>query len=205
MIELLFIRHGRTAWNDEGRIQGRHDEPLSERGRAEIAARRLPADFAGAEWWSSPLSRAYETAQLLGIENPKTDDRLREISWGDWEGMTKTEIAARFPAMIAEAERIGAAYRRPGGESPADVQARVMEWLGERSFHTPKYGVVCHRGLIGGLMALATGWDMIGKPPLKLDWTAAHRFTWDGARLDLVEPNIPLPLKSDHPQTEQAL
>ena len=85
---ISFIRHGSTAWNEERRMQGRRDVPLSERGRAQVSAWRLPAESAGAplSWVSSPLRRAVETAEILGGGAPSREGALVEMDWGDWEG-----------------------------------------------------------------------------------------------------------------------
>lgn len=89
---LYIIRHGETKVNTEGRLCGHIDIPLNDNGRllAELTGEGL-ADIAFDEVVSSPLSRAYETAQLILSKNKKpevkisTDDRLKEIFWGAWE------------------------------------------------------------------------------------------------------------------------
>ena len=68
MIRLAFLRHGITAWNREGRIQGRTDIPLDPEGRDRLARLTLPPDWRDATLHASPLSRAVETARLLGIK-----------------------------------------------------------------------------------------------------------------------------------------
>src|SRR5258707_10355824 len=88
VLKIALIRHGPTVWNDEGRIQGQMDMPLSEAGRARIAALAPPKGFESARAFSSPLGRATETAKLLGLD-PAIDARLIEHHWGRWEGMTR--------------------------------------------------------------------------------------------------------------------
>ena len=73
MIDVLLIRHGRTAWNARGRIQGQRDIRLSEIGRAELAARRIPSQYTRYRWYASPLARAVETARILGARDLRTD------------------------------------------------------------------------------------------------------------------------------------
>ena len=91
---LYIMRHGKTDWNVRHKLQGRTDIPLNEEGRrmAETAReeyRAVPLD----ECWSSPLVRARETAEIVlrGRGIPiYTDDRLREMSFGEYEGMENT-------------------------------------------------------------------------------------------------------------------
>ena len=95
-MRLYFIRHGETDWNRERRMQGMVDIPLNEKGRmlAEITAKqlsRIPFDLI----ISSPLCRAIETARIVTghADIPlQVDERIRELSWGDWEGLTQTDL-----------------------------------------------------------------------------------------------------------------
>ena len=123
-MRICLIRHGPTAWNEGGRIQGRADIALSAAGRAEVRGWRLPAGFAGARWLTSPLRRARETAALLpgsGVVEP----RLVEMDWGAWEGWRGAELRAKAPAELAANEALGLDFRPPGGESPREVGARA--------------------------------------------------------------------------------
>lgn len=97
---LLLIRHGETAWNALGRIQGCTNIALSPSGadQAELLARRLNGCFTAL--YSSPLNRAYETAEILGKSKavaPIKVEALREINFGAWEGLTFKEVATRYP------------------------------------------------------------------------------------------------------------
>src|SRR5215831_13098320 len=94
-LRIAFLRHGPTDWNEEGRIQGRIDMPLSACGRAKMATLLPPDGFAAACAYTSPLRRARETADLLGYPDAIVDERLAEHHWGDWEGLTREEILAR--------------------------------------------------------------------------------------------------------------
>jgi len=137
---LFLVRHGRTAWNEEGRFQGLTDIPLSAAGRAdaEANARRLARHLAGVDTSrtplrlvSSPLARSMETARILAghLGVPETqvdiDDRLAEAGFGHWEGLTTHEVKARFPVerRARKADRWN--FAPAGGESYADLQARM--------------------------------------------------------------------------------
>src|SRR6185437_2475217 len=141
-----FIRHGRTRWNEQERMQGRRDVPLSGQGRAEVTAWRLPAGFdRTAEWISSPLERAMETARLLGGREPRREDALTEMDWGAWEGLTLAQLRGRFGAEFSRMEALGLDFRPPGGESPRDVRRRVQRWLVEVAAHGDAIAAVTHK------------------------------------------------------------
>ena len=143
---------------------------------------------------SSPLARAVETAALLGLGTPVLDRRLMEMSWGEWEGETRASVAAADPNGVARREAGGPDFRPPGGESPHEVQARVVEWA--RSAARWQSGVVAitHKGVIKATLGLACGWDLTGKDPVRLDWSRAHRFRFAPRTGEFVleEPNVRL-------------
>ncbi len=168
MTPLLLIRHGPTAWNESGRIQGRADIALSAAGRAEVRGWRLPAAFAGARWLTSPLRRASETAALLTEGPVVVEPRLIEMNWGAWEGWRGAELRAKAPAELAANEALGLDFRPPGGESPREVGARVQALIVELAAESTPVVAVCHKGVIRAALALATGWDMRAKPPFRL-------------------------------------
>ena len=95
MTPVLLIRHGPTAWNASGRIQGQTDVELSPEGRAEVRRWRLPAAWAQARVFSSPLRRARETAIILTGRTPTLDPRLSEMAWGRFEGRRLADLRAR--------------------------------------------------------------------------------------------------------------
>jgi broad specificity phosphatase PhoE len=173
---LALLRHAETAWNAERRIQGQTDVPLSDVGRARLRGASLPPACRGLRVVTSPLARCIETAALLGIPEAPREPRLMEMHWGEWQGMTLTALRSSLGKSIQENEDRGLDFRPPGGESPRDVATRVTEWM--RELREPTFAVT-HRGVIRAVLALATGWDMLGRPPAKLDWTAVHFFDVD--------------------------
>ncbi len=182
MTPLVVIRHGPTAWNAEGRIQGRSDVALSPEGRNAVRAWRLPPAIGGAAWvWlCSPLSRTRETAALLNPAGEwREEPALIEMDWGAWEGRVLADLRAAGGAEMAAMEALGLDFRPPGGESPRDVQTRLAPLLTSLS----KAGVPCvavtHKGVIRALYAWASGWDMTGRPADKLRDARAHRFALD--------------------------
>jgi len=194
---LLLIRHGATAWNEAGRIQGRSDPPLSAAGRAAVAAWVLPDAAAEARWICSPLTRARQTAALLHEGPVGEDPRLIETDWGTWEGRTLAALRAELGGAMAENEARGLDFRPPGGESPRDVQLRILPLLAELAGAGGSVAAVTHKGVIRAVYALASGWDMRGRPPVKLRDACIQAFTLgpDG-RPRVEQLNVPLAVQS---------
>lgn len=150
---LVLWRHGRTAWNVEGRAQGATDVPLDDVGRqqARDAAARL-ASLQPSFIWSSDLSRATETAgelaALTGL-TVRTDPRLEEINLGERQGLTLDELRERFPevwwAFVAGDEL----PRADGGETEPEVADRVAATMHEAGEQLPagEVGVLVSHGV----------------------------------------------------------
>jgi probable phosphoglycerate mutase len=194
---LALIRHGSTAWNEQGRMQGRRDIPLSEHGRAQVRAWHVPDELTGpgsdARWFSSPLARAVETAELICGTEPARDSALTEMDWGGWEGYSIDEIRARFGAEFARNQALGLDFRPPGGESPRDVLERVRSWLPRIAADGAPVAAVTHLGVVRAVLSAATGWDMTTKPPIRLQSETLHRFRVDrDGTVSIVECNVPL-------------
>ncbi len=182
---LAFLRHGVTAWNRQGRIQGRTDIPLDDDGRRRLDRQRLPPSWADAALHASPLSRAAETAALLGRGRPvRLDPRLAEMDWGAWEGRHGAELRADPASGYRDLEDWGWDFRPPGGESPADLRRRLAGWLADRiAEEGASHIVVTHVGMIRVALALAWGWDFRGPPPVpvKRDRLYALALAADGS------------------------
>ncbi len=137
---LYLIRHGQTEWNREGRVQGHLDSPLTALGRdqarrAGLALAPLLEDEPPFLLLTSPLGRAAASAALvveaLGqqLADRRVDDRLKEVSWGRWEGLTRAEIAAREPELWRWREADPWRRPPPDGESHAMLADRAGSWL----------------------------------------------------------------------------
>lgn len=160
---LVVVRHGRTAWNAQGRFQGHADVPLDEVGRdqaVDLAAVLAPAR--PARLWTSDLCRARETATAIATAcglTPVEDARLREYELGV-TGLTDAEFAQRFPEEYA-AWRSGAAGPLvPGEESAATVATRTSTALREHlaELADDQVGVIvmhgaCFKAALGALLA----------------------------------------------------
>ena len=162
---LYFIRHGETDFNVAQRLQGRSETRLNARGRtqaSEIAGvlrdlferdRHQPSDYA---YVSSPLLRARETMELLRSElglDPKTyaiDDRLAEISYGEWEGFTLAEIQARDPGVLQRREQDKWDFRAARRRVLPRSRKRVAAWYATVTRDTV---FAAHGGVARALMA----------------------------------------------------
>lgn len=191
-VPFAILRHAATAWNEEGRIQGLTDTPLSAAGEAMARGWRLPAP---ADRWTrmcSPLVRARRTAELVQpAAAVAVDSRLREMSFGIWEGRTVADLRAEGGESFAAAERLGLDFHPPGGESPRMTMTRIGNWAAEIAAAGEPVLAVSHKAAIRALLALATGWNMTGRQPLKLDWRCLHFFAAhaDG-KVTLEQPNV---------------
>ena len=167
---ILFVRHGETDYNAEGRLQGQRDIPLNGRGRAQAAAigralaKALPEAIAALEaaeaFVASPLIRTRQTMELarasLGLapERYGLEPALKELTFGDWEGLTWPQVAKRDPAGARAREADKWNFAPPGGESYAMLAARLQPWL--ESLKADGF-VVSHGGVARALMTLIAG------------------------------------------------
>jgi broad specificity phosphatase PhoE len=164
MPTIYYIRHGETSWNAAGRLQGAQDTALNDLGRSQaVQAGRILADLLARDgrdrarlpYVASPLMRARTTMELMrgALELPPehytTDDRLREIGYGKWEGFTLAEMEATDPVFFAR--RLADKWRvaPEGGETYEAVQQRMSQWYGQVNSDTI---VVAHGGTARALM-----------------------------------------------------
>lgn len=194
MIRLALLRHGHTAWNRAGQIQGRSDIPLDDAARAELAAQRLPAPWDGADLWSSPLERAAETARLVSDRQPQCAPALTEMFWGDWEGKRGLDLQADPRSGFRDIEHWGWDYRPPNGESPAEVWARIEPWVFSLSQDSV---AVCHIGIMRMILAKAYGWNFDGPAPFKIKRNRMFIVEIDGRKLTPLADPVRLAKRGD--------
>ena len=178
-MKLWLVRHGITTWNLEKRIQGRIDIPLCEAGESALARLSIPSDMGRLRWFSSPLKRALESARWLGIDPVIVEPALLEMHWGDWEGQVLKQLRRQLGDEMRTNEARGLDFRPPGGESPREVQTRLMNWLAQIAAHGEDAGAVAHQGIIRCIYSLATDWNMCGESPVDFAWDAMHGFELD--------------------------
>ena len=197
MTLLAFIRHAPTTWNAEGRLQGHRDTPLSQDGKAALATWAAPPALNGFDWVASPLGRCQDTARHLVGRTVASDERIIEMNWGDWEGRIRAELAETLGDAFRENEARGLDFTPPNGESPRMVQDRLKPFFQEVAARGRPTVAVCHRGVIRSAVALATGWNFMGKSPVKGQHGAYNmlRLAADGTP-SVVALDTPLPTEA---------
>jgi broad specificity phosphatase PhoE len=161
---IYYIRHGETAWNAAGRFQGSQDIPLNDLGRTQaVAAGGILANLVARDgrevsslaFVASPLDRARLTMELvrgtlqLPPDDYAIDDRLREIGYGRWEGLTLPEMELHDATTFAARSEDKWAVAAPAGESYASVTLRMREWFDSLLMDTI---TVAHGGTMRALM-----------------------------------------------------
>ena len=191
---LVAIRHAPTEWNAAKRLQGRTDIALSAEGIAAAKTWRADRAWDAYRVLASPLKRAQETARLLFPDrNVVLEPRLMEMDFGAWEGKSLSDLRATPGAAAEERENLGLDFSAPGGETPRQVQARLQPLLNEIAAAGVPTVVVTHKAVLRALLALATGWTFLGKPPAKLKPDTAHLFRLDSAgKISVERMNVSL-------------
>ncbi len=176
MLELWLVRHGQTDFSRENRFCGSIDPPLSEIGQR--MAEALGKAHGDSHWdaiYCSPSTRAQQTIAPLAkraSKKPIIDEGLREISYGDWEGMKHDEVKAKFPDAYAYWAQDTASRGTPGGETAFMVASRaapVIERI-RREHPQGRVLVVSHKATVRILVCALLGMDVrlfrdrIGQP-----------------------------------------
>ena len=167
-MKLLLTRHGQTDWNIARRYQGHSNTGLNQTGiqQAEQLARRLSSETIHAIY-SSDLSRAVDTANRIQIlqqtaKAVATDMRWRELSFGDWEGMTYEEMSAHSPELFDAWMKDSLTVSTPNGETHRQLAERVKSAFDElKAKHKDETVLlVGHSGSMQTLLALLLGVDL---------------------------------------------
>ncbi|MDX2025152.1 histidine phosphatase family protein [Microcella sp.] len=192
MTVFALVRHGETDWNRERRIQGSTDIPLNDTGREQ--ARATGTLLASRHWTAlvaSPLSRAAETASIIGAEvglgEPELEPRLAERDYGDAEGLTGPEIDLRYPD--------GADV--PGREPREAVADRAVAALHDLAARHPGEAVivVAHGGVIRSVLETVAP----GKHREPITNGSVHSFRHADGALELVAFDDPIDEQSIFP------
>jgi probable phosphoglycerate mutase len=182
---VLLIRHGETEWNTLGKFQGCTDIDLSKEGikQAELLKNRLKGNFDYI--YSSPLSRAFETANILAYGTNKEviiAPEIKEINFGEWEGLTVHEIAEKYPEVFKAWRTDKTESYICGGDSSIHNAANraakcildiVKEHKGE------KIAIVAHGGIIKAGFIGIFEWDMTMYHKMALGNTCINTLTFD--------------------------
>ena len=193
---LIFVRHGETDWNFEGRMQGQKNIPLNVTGRAQAASNgdrlktyleREGIDPDTLDFVSSPLGRTRSTMELLrgamALEatSYRLEDQLKEITFGAWEGFTLEELADEEQDLILQRRANKWGFVPPGGESYEMLAERIGTWL--KTVDRPSV-VVSHGGVFRVLRGHLEGRDRMSVP--KLDVPQDKVFVWRDGRFDVI-------------------
>lgn len=181
---VLLIRHGETEWNTLGKFQGCTDIALSDAGikQAELLKDRLKGDFDYI--YSSPLSRAFETANILATGTNKevtVAPEIREINFGEWEGLTVHEIAERYPEVFKAWRTNKTESYICGGDSSINNAANrakkcILDIVNKHK--GKKIAIVAHGGIIkAGLIGIFQ-WDMTMYHKMALGNTCINTLTF---------------------------
>jgi broad specificity phosphatase PhoE len=177
-LRLIFIRHGSSTWNDERRIQGQLDPPLSEKGRDQ--ARKLGARLRDTQvdaFYSSDLIRARETAEAIAAQigrQPEYMPELREVALGKWEGLQRDEIVARYPEQWSRWAEHPSWDIVPGGEGTLPFEGRVRAAIEgiTRRHRSGRVLIVTHGGVIQVAVLRVVGRSSNGLFPFTIENTS---------------------------------
>lgn len=169
-MRLIMVRHGRTAWNNVGKLQGHSDVPLDEVGREQVlttAKYLAKEELQGI--YTSDLSRAKDTAAAIANDRmlePVVDRRLRELNLGIWEGLDFNTVYNEYRQEY-DAWYGNAAGKVPGGEGVKDVEKRVLDFIWEvmPKHQNETVAIATHGGVVKSVLAYALGpqylWDQV--------------------------------------------
>ncbi len=170
-LRLFVIRHGETAWSRERRFAGSRDIPLAPEGlrQCEAVAKALAPQVVAAVY-ASPLERARASAEAIAKPHRLTvgiEAAFGEMAFGEWEGLARDQVAARFPAAYEQWRHAPHLLRIAGGETLAAVAARARAGVQELSgTHTGETVVLVSHAIVVRLIVL----DALGLGPERL-WT----------------------------------
>ncbi len=194
MTYFSLVRHGETDWNRAGRIQGSTDIPLNDLGRTQ--ARETGRKLARHHWDQivcSPLSRAHETALIIGAEighpEPVIEPAIVERNYGEAEGLTGAELEARFPGNTPV----------PGRETKDEVFDRVLSAMHVIAAEHPgkRILMVVHGGVIRAALQGAVPGQYWHE---KIPNGSVHSFMHSDTGLELIRFNDELDIETSSPE-----
>ncbi len=192
------LRHGRTVWNEEGRIQGRHDSPLSKSGRLEVLQwARFLSTLQIDHIIASDLGRVRETVALLQQCRKETaavkwEPGLREQNWGRWEGLTFAELKENQGQILEKQIRAGWDFCPPEGESRRNLLNRVLPLVQDIAarYRNRRILLVCHEGVIKSLIYHLAGRAFLPEEKKLLQKRQLHLLTAENDQLSLGPLNV---------------
>jgi alpha-ribazole phosphatase len=156
MGKLILVRHGESALNTENLFFGQLDPELTEKGRNQAnKTKDFLKKIEYSDIYTSPLKRAYETANIINTKGYKLhkEDRLKELNFGILEGMTYDEILEKYPEDAKKWHNNWKTYNYRTGESVEDLQNRAVKFIESLDFSSKNIVVVCHFGVINCILS----------------------------------------------------
>lgn len=162
-MKLIFIRHGQTDWNLQGKIQGSYDSDLNDTGikqAIELSEVLLNLNYKFSKIYTSPQKRALKTAEILSEHsniNYFPIDDLKEINMGKWEGLSWDEVESQYPSEYREWYLNRQYTKTPNGESYEDMLKRVLKAINTIiANNNEDVVIVSHSAIIMGLQCYVT-------------------------------------------------
>jgi alpha-ribazole phosphatase len=184
VLSLLLVRHGETDWNASRRYQGQLDIPLNAAGReqAAVLARRLGACPIRAIY-TSTLARAHQTAEAIASAHGldvHLEPRLRELSYGDWQGLSYQQIGELDPEGLDRWNQDRVNRTPPGGESLGSMASRVEDLIREirDTYADGTVALVSHGGTIRVIVCVLLGHPVGAYWQFEVDNTAIAEIEW---------------------------
>jgi phosphoserine phosphatase len=204
MTRIVLVRHGQTEWNRVERFRGRADVPLNETGlaQAELTGRRIAAEWKTEAVYSSPLSRAARTAEVIAghFDLPvQVHPGLTDIDYGKWQGLTPDEVREQWQKMIDDWYNKPASIRIPGGETLEELRIRALGVIDELvKRHDGQTVVVVGHTVINRIILLGVlGLSNDRFWRLRQDTCAINSFEAEGGDFTLVSLNDTFHLRAE--------
>ncbi len=199
MSEIHLVRHGEITQLTPRRFVGQSELPLTERGRSQM---RLVAEYLAGRGVTrlvcSPLSRCVESAGIVGAAlglRPETVPDLREISLGEWEGLTVAEVRERFPGEYEDRGRDLAGFRPLGGESFADVQRRTWAAFETAAGGDCPLAIIAHGGVNRALLCRVLGMPLDNLFRLEQDYACVNTLRVEHGEYRVATVNVSVGLR----------
>ncbi|AGF78433.1 fructose-2,6-bisphosphatase [Desulfocapsa sulfexigens DSM 10523] len=203
---IALLRHGKTLWNEEGRIQGRQDSPLSSKGSKQVHDwGRFIGNYAIDHIVASDLGRVRETVAIIqqycNSVPVEWKQSLREQAWGEWEGKSFRELKNQQPEELATQIRAGWDFRPPGGESRKEVLQRALPVIKDipRKYPGKRILVISHEGIVKSIIYHLAGRAFLPEEEKLLQKRQLHLLLggWDSLQLGPLNI-LPTPDKAEN-------
>ncbi len=200
MKTVFFVRHGETEYNQEKRLQGWCDSPLSDRGKQQVhQLAKTIAQLDIQHAFVSPLGRAQQTVEIIQSYLDFTKENLpelREVSFGDFEGNTLPELDIKFPGMWEARMDDKWSYRPPGGEANKDALPRAHEVIKRiEAFNSDRaLLIVAHFAINRIILSLLAGIEPEETVRINVPHSIIYRAQqlngeWQISHIDTTQPN----------------